>query len=333
MKPFISQLAKFILIGAAIFFITFCIYAWLDPFKVVKSYDDYSYSKVGLNRDVVSTSMFTRNYKKYRYNSFILGSSRTLAYKPKAWKKYLNKGDEPFSFDGSGEAIWGIYRKLLYLDSMNVKIDNALIILDRDASFRYSGNTDQMLTIKDPVTSGESKLTFHFVFFNAFLTPGFLSSYIRFKLSGKYDPSMAGYIENRRITFDKISNEINIIDQEVEITKHEKEYYLKRSEMFYPRYGEKTDSVNRIEPKHLKMLTEIARILKKHKTNFKVVISPLYEQIKFTKKDKSILVNIFQHHLYDFSGKNSFTDNRTNYYEISHYRPIVGDSILHIIYK
>ena len=37
--------------------------------------------------------------------------------------------------------------------------------------------------------------------------------------------------------------------------------------------------------------------------------------------------------VYDFSGKNAITDNKFNYYEISHYRYAVGDSILSKIYQ
>jgi hypothetical protein len=103
--------------------------------------------------------------------------------------------------------------------------------------------------------------------------------------------------------------------------------------MFYERQAEKTDSVARIKEEHLFMLKEIKRILVKNKTNYKVIISPLYEQTKLNKHDINILTSIFGLNLYDYSGKNNFTENKLNYYETSHYIPSVGDSILQMIYK
>ena len=81
------------------------------------------------------------------------------------------------------------------------------------------------------------------------------------------------------------------------------------------------------------MLKEIKRLLLKNKTKFKVVLSPLYEQTKFNPHDLQILKYVFGKNLYDFTGKNRFTDKITNYYESSHFRPSVGDSIMKIIYK
>jgi hypothetical protein len=277
--------------------------------------------------------MFRNNYKKYGYNSFIFGSSRTLAFQPTSWHSYLSNEDVPFMFDASGESIYGVYIKLKYLDSLNVNIKNALLIICRDVTFKYFSNYEGHLYVKDPNVSGESRLKFHLEFVEAYLAPRFLANFYLFKILGEYKPYMKGYIENRKITMDTLTNEINIIDQEEEITKYPNQYYLKRKDIFYERSGEKIDSVNRINKSQLFMLKEIKRIFCKHNTNFKVVISPLYEQVKFNKFDINILKQIFQHNLYDFSGKNSFTDNKYNYYENSHYRPIVGDSILKLIYE
>lgn len=334
MKQFITRLTYFSLIGIITIITLLLSYLYFDPFKILRSYNDYSYSYVIPNRDYISTTMFIKNYKKNSYNSFIFGSSRTLAFRPDSWRKYLSDNAKPFMFDASDESIYGIYTKLKYLDSTNVKINNALIILCRDASFSYTENSKGHLYIKHPVTSGESNWNFQFEFFKAFLSPKFLFNFYSYKVIGAYKPFMSGYIENRKITFDTITNEINIIDQETEISHNPTQYYLKRKNLFFARTaGEQIDSVRRINSKQLNMLQDVKRILEKNKTNYKVVISPLYEQIKFSNSDISILNDIFGNNLFDFSGKNKFTESMTNYYETSHYRPIVGDSILNIIYK
>ena len=75
-------------------------------------------------------------------------------------------------------------------------------------------------------------------------------------------------------------------------------------------------------------------ILVKNHTNFKIVISPLYDQRKLNPQDLSRLNEIFgPGHIYDFSGKNSFTGDYHNYYETSHYRLPVTDSIISMIYR
>ena len=333
MIKFIKKLIYFCLIGIIPILVLLSSYLYFDPFKVVNLYNDYSNPFVMPNRDFVSTTMFINNYKKNKYNSFIFGSSRTMAFKPKSWRKYLSKNDSPFLFDASSESIYGIYTKLKYLDSRNIEIKNALIILCRSASFNFEENQKGHLFIKHPATSQESNFSFQLEFFNAYSNPKFLFSFYSYKILGTYKPFMSDYIENRKITFDTITNEINEIDQENEITQNPKEYFSKRKEMFYERVGEKTDSVKRITKKQLFMIEGIKRILEKNKTRYRVVLSPLYEQIKFNPADLIILKNEFGNNLYDFSGKNSFTDNKMNFYETSHYRPSVGDSIFKIIYQ
>jgi hypothetical protein len=333
MKQFLKRLMYFALIGIIPIVSLLSLYFYYDPFKVLRNYHDYSYPYVIPNRDYISTTMFIKNHEFHAYNSFIFGSSRTIAFRTNSWCKYLSENSNPFLFDASGESVYGIYTKLKYLDSINIRMKNVLIILCRDVSFSHSENPEDHLTIKHPATSRESNMNFQFVFIKAFFNPDFLFRFLTYEIIGEYKPYMSGYIENRKITFDTITNETTIIDQETEISQNPSEYYLKRENLFYERKGEQIDSVQRINDKKLSMLKEVKRILEENKTNYKVVISPLYEQVKFSKSDISILRALFGDHLFDFSGRNKFTESKTNYYEPSHFRPAVGDSILYMIYK
>ena len=333
MKPFIKNIFKFLGLALIPVLVLTIGYFHYDPFKVLRPYSDYSYPFVPANRDYISTEMYLKNEGQQHYNSFIFGSSRTSAYKPSSWAKYLSKDAKPFVFDASSESIYGIYTKLRFLDSMHTKIDNALIILCHDYSFAYEANHKGHLFIKHPKTSGESNMDFQLEFYKTYLSPRFLFCFYCYTFSGKFRHFMHGYIDEKKVRYDTINNEMDVVDQEQEITQTPVAYYEKRSKLFYERKGERTDTVQRISKNQMLMLEKVKEILEKNNTNYKVVLSPLYEQVKFSNADFSILKNVFGNRLYDFSGKNTFTDSMTNYYEQSHYRPSVGDSILSILYK
>jgi hypothetical protein len=68
-------------------------------------------------------------------------------------------------------------------------------------------------------------------------------------------------------------------------------------------------------------------------TEYFIVISPLYNQIKMNALDVVKLQQIFsEQRVYDFSGVNRFTEDYTHYYERSHYRPFVAAMVLDSIY-
>lgn len=309
-------------------------YILLDPFKIIKKYSTYSNSRVILNRDFISTETFLKKKDVYKFNSFIFGSSRTLAFKPTSWEKYLSNESRPFLFDASGETLFGIYKKIKLLDSLNVDIKNVLIVFCRDVSFPKYDNQKGHLFIKHPVLSGETKIDFHKHFFAAFFTPSFLASYYINYFSGKYYSFMKGYIENRNIIFNDTTNALSIADQELYIEQNEHRYYKENASIFYSRNSKRImDSISRIQEIHIRMLNEIKKIFIKHKTVYKVVVSPLYEQIKLNFNDLKVLSDIFGKSVYDFSGKNTFTEKIENYYETSHYRPFVADSIFKCLYN
>lgn len=332
MLSFLKRIIVFVSIGSIPLILLMIGYFYFDPFKVLYEYDDYSYPYVIPNRDYVSTEMLLKNQEKYGYNSFILGSSRALAYNPESWKNHLKEGASPFMFDASGETIYGIYTKLKFLDSINVPIDNALLIFCRDGIFDSYKNPEAHLNIKHPLTSGESKLYFHFTFIKAYLNFKFLLSFYNYKASGKFKTYMTGYIEYRKIKYDTATNGLSILDQEKEVSQNVQEYYLRRKDLFYVRNGESKDAVQRIEPEHRHLLEQTKRILEKNHTNYKIILGPIYDQVKISDKDIQILHEIFGDKVFDFTGENEFTKDDRNWYETYHYRGFIGDSIMTKIY-
>lgn len=85
--------------------------------------------------------------------------------------------------------------------------------------------------------------------------------------------------------------------------------------------------------KQRKMLEEMMQTFKKHHTDYKIVINPLFDQIKLNPRDLDILREIFgKENVFDFSGTNEITVDCYNYYEDSHYRPHIARNILKRIY-
>lgn len=284
------------------------------------------------NRDYVSTETFIRNNPQFHYNSFIFGSSRTMAFKPARWKKYLPQDAEPFLFDASNESIYGIYTKIKWLDKQGIPLKNVLLIICHDRTFTHSSNVNSHLYIKHPAVSGEPMSDFQWLFFKAYIQPDFWIRFYGYQLLG-YQNWMKGFIQEKPIYYDTRNNTIYMPFQERMVSQHPKEYYQEKKAIFYHRLGQKTDVSPLIDTHQQRMLQEVADILKKHHANYKIILSPLYEQVKFHPKDLHFLQQVFPNQVYDFTGKNGLTNFYQNYYEQSHFRTGVGDAIMRKVYR
>jgi hypothetical protein len=331
MKKFLKKTIVFLLIGLLPVFPLLAIYFICDPFKVIYTYPSYYISGapeyIELNRDYVSTETFIQKYPTYKYNSFIFGNSRSFFYETADWKKHISEG-RCFHFNASRETIYGIYKKIAFLDKNNIQIKNALIILDYGL-LSVITNSKGHLYIKHPVLSGDF-FSFHMEFIKAFLNPSFLIKYLPLKFFNIVSSSFKYYTWD----YDSITNEFKWTYLEKEILKNPNKYYLSKINLFYKRVPLQQYSPIIIKDEQISMLSEILKIFKKNNTNYKIIISPLYNQIKLNSADLSTLKLIFgNEHVFDFSGINSITNNMYNYYETSHYRPQVSREILNEIYK
>ena len=105
-----------------------------DPFMVLRRYKVYYPEDGGPlwinnNRGFVSTQMYLRYKDTYSWNSFIFGSSRSGAYHAENWKKYIGSDCNCFHFDGYGESLYNMYKKIKFIDGKS-PIDNALLCID-----------------------------------------------------------------------------------------------------------------------------------------------------------------------------------------------------------
>lgn len=335
---------RLLLIKLALFSIPFVLflslYIYWDPFKVIHHYDHYytsgTPSYISLNRDYVSTETWISQYPRYQYDSYIFGNSRSKFYQVATWSRYIGTDSSHcYHFDGSAESIFGIAGKLKLMDARNVRIKNAIFVIDNGA-LNKADNSAGHIFVKDPRVSGESELAFQVDFMKDFFDFDFLRAYSDFKLSGKIKDYMTKdfLLDDRPFYYDSITNELKLSSIEALIQKDTGAYYGPRSRFFFHR----DTSVQQVYPAvikkaQLQLLQEIQRKLQKDGTSYRFVISPLYDQKKLNPADVHVLDSLFgKENVFDFSGINSFTRSRYNYYESSHYRPFIADSIMKIVY-
>ncbi|MEI6695970.1 MAG: hypothetical protein WCO13_07865 [Bacteroidota bacterium] len=339
MKNFLKHLMSFSFIALIPVLIVFIAFFYLDPFKVVYKYKTFYISGqpryVTLNYDYVAMETFLYNYPTYKYNSFIIGNSRSRFYEMDKWSKLIHS-DKCFHFDASVESLYGICKKIEFLDQQHVEISNVMLVIDYSTLIE-TVNSNGHLVVKHPLLSGQSKIGFEFVFMKAFCSIKFLFAYLDFKLSGKIKPYMitGTLLDDIPVDYNLKFNEmkLNVFEDSIKIDPS-KYYNEKRMKVFYPR-----DSIQKFYPEVIKaeqivLLNRIKAIFKKHSTNYKIIISPMYDQMKLCNKDLVNLRNVFgTENIYDFSGINHITSDYHNFYEASHYRPHVANQMMDSIYN
>ena len=312
------------------FIILFTSYLIFDPFRVLYSYQKFDEAFIAIpNRDYVSTQMYLNTYQRRPYSSFILGNSRTMSFMVRDWTPYI--GDTlAFHYDASGESLYGIWQKLLFLEQHGSSLKNVLLIGDHQL-LKKASNDDSHLFRKDPRTTGEFPMSFQSLFLKAYFSDLFFYEYLKYRATNTFTPDMLGMLENRRVYFDPVTNDLTLPDVNEEIKRDSLGFYARNTLLQGSRKPGISPAV--IGANQLLQLVAIRNILKRHRTNFQFVISPLFQQQQLNPADLTILQRIFgANQIHDFSGVNEFTAAAGNYYEDSHYRPHVGSQILGRIY-
>lgn len=318
MKSFIVKLLFFL--GIPLLLLV-GIYIISDPFKTIKEFNLTEFFTV--NRDYLSTELYLKNEQNQKYNSFIFGSSRGCGINTYTWKSYLPKGSNQFLFQAWGETITGLYQKISYLENKKVSIKNAIILLDIPSSFSENQDPKTALGLKHYKLSGKSKLYFQSILFYSFLKP-----------SEIYKSTKEIFIKpNYTIDFDTISNDWNISNKVNWKYKPKQDSNLNKK-----KFGKRPDvevmSQKLISTEFESLLKKIEFILNKHESNYKIIITPAYDQLRINKQDLYILQKIFsKQNVYDYSGKNNLTEDKFNFMDINHFDANVGWEILEDIYK
>ena len=316
------------------------LYVITDPYKMIYHYDSYynasGPSYVGLDNDYVSTTNFDNHNHEFHYNSFIFGNSRSRYYMVNDWRQHLDSSAMCYRFDASNETLLGVYRKLKYA-SRHAEIKNCLLVFDASILATVNNPVGSHLFTPAPQTTEERDwLSFQLAGFKTFCNPKFILAYMDLKLFGQ----IRGYMKRWNTfnldskDYDYRHNEITYPDRELQID--DGTYYDERKmkDWFNQRPQSPYEGMDCIGEEQKHLLHGIDSIFTQHNTNYKIIISPCFDQVELSINDRLILESIFgAKSVFDFSGKNEFTEDYHNYYDCNHYRPCIAKAVLDSIYR
>lgn len=315
------------------------VYIVIDPFKVIWKYEAYYEPDdvIHLNRGYVSAMQYINTKDSCKYNSFIFGNSKSIAYHEKEWKQYLPSSSVCYHFDEHGGAIGHLFHEIDYI-SRHGNIDNALIVIDCGVLSRMG--YDALLFKLCPALNHNKKyFSFQSAYFKAFYNIGFLRAYIDYMINKEYKPYMGDYIINRDGWWFEYSF-YNLSNNEWTYVKHEEsiargDYFdAKRVDGFH-KTQQFPDSISAvvIDDERLSLLKSIKERFDNHHTNYRIVISPDYDQIKINPSDLQCLNDVFgSQYVFDFTGVNKWTKDYHFYYDNAHYRSCVANDIMRLVY-
>jgi hypothetical protein len=332
-----SKFIKRLLIFSSPLVLLILSYFIFDPFHVLRSYDFYgsNYLK-SFNRNRIGTDTYLRNKDQYQYASFILGSSRSSAFRTTDWAALI-ADPHPYHFDAFNDNVSGMRMKLEFIEKQGSAIKNVLLVLDPDSFSEQFDKEESIVHLKDYRWNTQFEhgpknfFSYHLTFFKAFFKKQYFIHFLDLKLNKKYRPHMADFFKFKYF-YKAPSNDFYFPENEESIKKDSVAYYL--SDDFKNRLQNPPAYDLMIKENHVEDLKTMAKILERNKTRYKVIFSPMYEQRLLNPVDVQILEDVFgKENFYNYAGKNRYTNFIGNYYERSHYKPHVGKAILEEIYR
>lgn len=331
MKRFLLTIILFLAIPLVLLL---SLYLLTDPYKTLKPFSLEYFDDT--NRDYLSSSLFLMNYPSQQYDSYIFGSSKACGINSWHWLNYLPEGSRQFLLQGWGETLTGMEQKIAYIHKHGYPLKNVLLLIDYPNSFKDDQQPNEVISMKHPVLSGQSRWVHQAVLFGAFAqkpsqwVKAFQSWNKKTVPAVGFDPvSNDWYGENRYrdVSAPPVKDSLyncSVISRNV---------FLKEIE------GKTDDELPTCDPviteEFEEQLRQIKRIFDDEGTDYRVVVSPgyCYTSPKVNLKDDEILRRVFgDNRVFDFSGKNYMTEDYNNYSDPNHFGLWVGWWMIEEIY-
>ncbi len=264
----------------------------------------------------------------HAYNSYILGSSRSKAFKIDAWNEFVDS--KAYHLGVNDETLYGLERKLNYIDSLGGELNHVLIQLDHRLLSLSQDHSAHIFREYYEMTN-ESRASYYQRFFNAFLKPSFLKEYYNYQNTGVV-PENSSFLWDPGFTFDVETGDINYTRYDDAILKDSLNFYAHHASEFHERDPKVSDTL--IDKKARKLLMKIKTIFDSNKTKYEIIVSPNYDQISLNKHDLKALNDIFgQPKVHNYSGVNNFTEEVGHYYEHKHFKPFIANQLMTLVYE
>lgn len=314
------------------FWVVVAFYICDDPYMVLRPYRVYD-SPVVLNENFVGWGIYQNHRRSaHPFNAFIMGNSCTMAYRCATWEHYLPKGAHAMRLFGNAETLAGLSMKLHALERDHAPLRHVLIVLDPNSlgCDKQKPGWEYMLPAE---VTGRSWLLTQFEMVQYFLMPKFLLPYLKYKITGHITPSMKYMNPYGRIRNSDNNDSYN--PRERAITREGEAYWRQLSpDEMPPRKPGRHLCPAYIAAPQEGMLRDIAALLKRNHTDFRIIMSPDYSQDRLNGYDREKLYAIFGRcNVFDFTGVNCYTSDYHNFYEKAHYRPVLGNQLLKLVYK
>lgn len=326
MKQFIRKILFFGIPLIAILVIVFVID---NPFIIFHNYEDIvnpESKRKCVNGAYMGVKLMDMYDDSLNYNSFIVGNSRALQFRVEDWKTYVGDEASCFIFFQSAGNLLGLYQRTKYLYERFDTIKNLLLVVDVSPLGELSKRKGHLFVEPWQVTGVYDVLTFYSQFFEAYYS----LDYILYGVSMEKTTQI-----KKQVNY--LTHELYWGDADSLIDNTKDEYYTKYlggKKIFYDRPSIEKISEQQLYQDQIKVLKHINALAKERGTDLRLVVGPLYDQEKLNPKDYQTLCDIFgEDCITDFSGINEYTNDISNYYEISHYRPKLCKIVLDSVYS
>lgn len=299
------------------------LYAVLDPFKVIRSYNGVSIAPGDSleripNKRYVAIEGLKYYDPQYHYDSFIFGSSISSNFTAEAWKRHLPDKASVYHFTAGANTLTGIRDELRYLIDHGYPVRHALFIME-DEMFQRQPRLNEMPYVPHYDVSAEvSRLHFHFVHFNAFRDPMMLLyNLVPWPWVGRQlveDGKMATIPSGR----DEVINEDSSQGLDSVILNNPKEYYSPMQWLVNMQPQPNPMPLS-IDDSNEPVLREIADMLNKRHIDYIIIVPPRFRSQPMSLIDHAALCDIMgESHVNDFSGDSTLVHDLESYYDGIH---------------
>lgn len=304
-----------------------------DPMKIVHANENPVSPGVLMNDRVFQARYLEST--DIEYNSFIFGSSRSRAFKSASWVNYLkDENAVPFHMGVNDETLYGLERKIHYLDSLGFPVKNILFVVDHRL-LSLTKNHDAHIFREYYSLTNETATSFYQRFFKAFLNVEFLKNYLNYKRTGDVGES-GNFLWDPGFRYNKQTGDIYYERMDKAIAKDSVQFYKESKKTFHTQSPKESEELMTSEAKALidKIIGTIQKIEKRNPVSVKVIITPNYDQVAINPNDLNYLREQFgKNNVYNFSGKNNITDEIGNFYEHKHFKPYIANHVMHWTYN